>query len=132
MSDLMKMVFSTENQRAQVKCTGMPITIYHDNEYRETDADIEVALPISGSITMDPEYDVKTLEGKRVVSYIHKGPYQDVGVAHEVIHEYMAREGLNVAGICREVYLNDPNETSEEDLLTEVQVPAAVVVTVAT
>lgn len=126
MGDLMKTVFGPENQRAQVKCTGMPITIYHDNEYKETDADIEVALPISGSITVGPEYDVKTLEGRRVVSYIHKGPYQDVGVAHEVIHEYMARDGLSVADVCREVYLNDPNETPEEELLTEVQVPVAV------
>jgi effector-binding domain-containing protein len=123
MSELMGVVFSPENQRAQVKCTGMPITIYHDNEYKETDADIEVALPISGSITVGPECDVKTLEGGRVVSYIHKGPYQDVGVAHEVIHEYMAREGLVVTDVCREVYLNDPNETPEEELLTEVQVP---------
>ena len=55
-----------------------------------------MALPISESITVGPECDVKTLEGMRVVSYIHKGPYQDVGVAHEVIHEYMARDGLKV------------------------------------
>jgi DNA-binding transcriptional MerR regulator len=38
-------VFDPENQRARVKCTGIPITIYHDNEYKEKDADIEVALP---------------------------------------------------------------------------------------
>ena len=52
---------------------------------------IEVALPISESITVSPKCDVKTLEEMRVVSYIHKGPYQDVGVAHDTIHEYMAR-----------------------------------------
>nr|QNO41422.1 hypothetical protein LLBHLIGG_00006 [Methanosarcinales archaeon ANME-2c ERB4]QNO41499.1 hypothetical protein CJIIDBMB_00001 [Methanosarcinales archaeon ANME-2c ERB4] len=126
MGELMGVVFGPENQRAQVKCTGMPITLYHDNEYKETDADIEVALPISGSITVGPEYDVKTLEGQRVVSYIHKGPYQDVGVAYEAIREYMAKEGLKVAGVYREVYLNDPNETPEEELLTEVQVPVVV------
>ena len=123
--ELMGAVFSPENQRAQVKCIGMPIALYHDNEYKEADADIEVALPISGSITVGPEYDVKTLDGQRVVSYIHKGPYLDVGVAYEVIREYMAREGLKVAGVYREVYLNDPNETPEEELLTEVQVPVA-------
>jgi len=70
---------------------------------------------------------VKTLEGWRTVSHIHKGPCYDVGVAHEVVHEYMAREGLSVAGVCREVYLNDPNETHEEELLTAVQVPVPVV-----
>ncbi|PXF61021.1 MAG: hypothetical protein C4B59_06670 [Candidatus Methanogaster sp.] len=120
MGYLMKTVFGPENQRAQVKCTGISITIYHDSEYGGTDADIEVALPISWSITVGPEYDVKTLEGERVVSYIHKGPYQDVGVAHEVIHEYMTREGLSVADVCREVYLNDPNEAPVEELLTKV------------
>ncbi len=126
MGELMGTVFGPENQQAQVKCTGMPIILYHDNEYKETDADIEVALPISGSITVGPEYDVNTLEGQRVVSYIHKGPYQDVGMTYEAIREYMVREGLKVEGVYREVYLNDPNETPEEELLTEVQVPVAV------
>lgn len=62
-------VFGPENQRARVKCTGMPRTIYHDNEYKEKDADIEVAFPISGSITVGPEYEVKTIEGGKVVSF---------------------------------------------------------------
>jgi len=47
-------------------------------------------------------------------------------VAYEAIREYMAKEGLKVAGVYREVYLNDPNETPEEELLTEVQVPVVV------
>lgn len=37
-------------------------------------------------------------------------------MTHDVIHEYMAKEGLVVAGVCREVYLNDPNETHAEEL----------------
>ena len=116
-------VFGPENQRARVKCTGMPMTIYHDNEYKEKDADIEVAFPISGSITVGPEYEVKTIEGGKVVSFIHKGPYPDVCGAYEVVFAHIAIKGLTVAGNHRELYLNDPNETPETELLTEIQVP---------
>jgi hypothetical protein len=35
----------------------------------------------------------------------------------------MARAGLEVAGPIRELYLNDPCKTAEEELLTEIQIP---------
>jgi len=86
----------------------------------------EVALPISGNITVGPEYKVKTVDECKVVSYIYKGPYPDVGPAWKVVFEYIDRKGLKVAGNCRELYLNDPKETPETDLLTEIQVPVEV------
>ncbi len=116
-------MFNSENQQAQVRCIGPPTTIYHDDECKEMDADIEVALPISGNITVGPEYEVKVLKEGSVVAYIYKGPYQDVGSAWNEVFKYIDMKDLKVAGNCRDIYLNDPNETPEAELLTEIQVP---------
>jgi effector-binding domain-containing protein len=122
-SELSGIVFSPDSQQTRVRCNGPPLTIYHDNEHKENDADIEAAIPISGNITVGPEYEVKTLDECKVVSYIYKGPYPDVGPAWKVVFEYIDRKGLRVADNCRELYLNDPKETPETELLTEIQVP---------
>ncbi len=119
----MRTVFSPENKQARVRCTGPPMSIYHDNEPKENDADIEVALPVSGNITVGDGYEVKMLDGCKVVSYIYKGQYPDIGQAWKVVFEYIDRKGLKVAGNCRELYLNDPKETPEVELLTEIEVP---------
>jgi len=124
--EICKTVFSSENQQAQVRCIGPPIAIYHDDEHhlcKEMDADIEVALPISGNITVGPEYEVKILKEGTVVAYIYKGPYQDVGSAWNEVFKYIDMKDLKVAGNCRDIYLNDPNETPEAELLTGIQVP---------
>ena len=80
--ELMGGGFCPKDQQARVKCIGPPMSIYYDDEFKENDADIEVALPISGNITVGPEFEVKMLDEGRVVSYIHKGPYQEVGEAY--------------------------------------------------
>ena len=44
-------------------------------------------------------------------------------MSYKVVFEYIDKKGFKVAGNCRELYLNDPKETPEAGLLTEVQVP---------
>ena len=39
------------------------------------------------------------------------------------IAEYAAKNGYDVVGPVTEVYLNDPNQVSPEELLTEVRFP---------
>ncbi|KGK99679.1 MerR family transcriptional regulator [Methanococcoides methylutens] len=107
-----------------IKLTGPAMFLCHDKEYKENDADIEVSLPISGNLGLEtPSITLKTLPAIKAVSVIHKGPYQEVDVAYSRIFEYMAENGMEQAGPSRALYLNDPNDVSEEELLTEVQVP---------
>jgi effector-binding domain-containing protein len=100
------------------------MTIYHDQEYRDEDADVEVALPIAGRITLDdPSIEVKNLPGGTFVSIIHTGPYQGVGKAHERIYAYVVEHGYVPDGPSRELYYSDPHEVPEDQLMTEVQFP---------
>jgi effector-binding domain-containing protein len=121
--DLCGRVMGPEGQKAGVRCSGPPFLICHDKEPKEKDADIEVAVPITGRMKAGPGYEVRTLEGGKVVSYVHKGRYQDVGLAYKRIFEYIGRSGFRPAGPVREMYLNDPKDAPEAELLTEIQVP---------
>ncbi|WP_332450784.1 MerR family transcriptional regulator [Methanoculleus sp.] len=106
------------------RMAGPVIFICHDEEYRETDADIEVAIPIVGPVSLDgTAVEVRTLPGGRFLSVLHTGPYPGVGKAYERLFAYMGEHGLAPAGPSRELYLNDPAEVPEAELLTEVQFP---------
>jgi len=125
---LMAIIYSAENQKNGVTITGPCLSLCYDSEYRETDADLEMAIPIHGPITVpDPAFTVRTLSAVKVVSVVYRGPYEHEGfsVAFEKAFRYAAEKGLEPAGPDRQVYLNNPDETPAEELLTEVQIPVA-------
>jgi effector-binding domain-containing protein len=100
------------------------MTIYHDQDCREEDADVEMALPIAGRITLDdPSIEVKNLPGGTFVSTVYTGPYQAIGKAYERIYAYIADHGYDPDGPGRDLYYNDPHEVSEDQLMTEIQCP---------
>jgi effector-binding domain-containing protein len=100
------------------------MTLYHDQEYKEEDALMEVAVPITGRVTVtDPEMEVRNLQPMKVVSLINKGPYETVGQAYSRLHEYMMAQGHEYAGPVMELYLSDPQKVPPEEILTEIQAP---------
>jgi effector-binding domain-containing protein len=121
--ELCACVSSPENQRNRIKITGPIMFLCHDEEYKETDADIEIALPVSGRISVeDPKMEIKTLPGARVVSVIYRGPYPGVEAGYNRVFSYAEENNLESFGPSRELYYNDPAEVPEEELMTEVQV----------
>lgn len=125
--ELCACVDSPENRRNRVKVTGPVMFLCHDEEYKEEGADIEVALPVSGRISVeDPKMEVKTLPGIRAISVVYRGPYQGVEAGYSRIFAYAAENNLEPLGPfspSRELYFNDPAEVPEEELMTEVQLP---------
>jgi len=127
-SALMAAIYSPENQKNGVTVTGPCLSLCYDSDYRETDADIEMAIPIHGQIAVqDPKFTVRTLPAVKVVSVVYRGPYEHEGfsVAFENAFRFAAKMGLEPNGPDRQVYLNNPDETPAEELLTEVQIPVA-------
>ncbi|MDN7024577.1 MerR family transcriptional regulator [Methanoculleus sp. FWC-SCC1] len=111
-------------QQPAVKMAGPVMFICHDEEYRETDADIEIAIPVSGRVSVDTAaIEVRSLPAARVVSVLYTGPYPGVATAYEKAFAYLGSHGLVPAGPTRELYFNDPTEVPETELLTEVHVP---------
>lgn len=122
-NDLMIELNSSQN-REHVKISGPIRMIAHDMEYKEKDADIEVAVPIMGNpVLKDLSMNIIKVPQMKVVSAMHKGPYGTVGQTYEAVFRYLGEKGYKIAGPTRELYLNNPEEVKEEDILTEIQVP---------
>ena len=61
----------------------------------------------------------------RVISFYHKGPYERIGEAYAYIMQYAEENGYQITGPARECYIDGIwNKDSEEDWLTEIQLPA--------
>lgn len=107
-----------------IRMVGPPMTIYHDGEYKETDADIEVAFPILGRLGVsDDRVRVSSLNGGRFLSLIYKGPYMGIHEGWSRAYGYATEKGLSLGIPGRELYLNSPEEVAQTDLMTEIQVP---------
>jgi effector-binding domain-containing protein len=136
------------SKRNQLKVIGPVIAIYHEDcakgnendrergdehvsveaeaisDWSEKEVSIEVTLPIAGKVEGEGSgIEVKSLPAARMLSMIHKGSYPTLHKSYQSIFKYMAGAGLEVAGPIRELYLNDPCKTAEEELLTEIQIP---------
>lgn len=107
-----------------LRIAGPPMTIYHDGEYKEKDADIEVAFPILGRLnTDDDRIRVSTLNGGRFLSLLYKGPYMGIHEGWSKAYAFAAEKGITLSIPGRELYLNDPCVVPENELITEILVP---------
>jgi effector-binding domain-containing protein len=120
---LMEDVYSAIGSQPQAHISGPPMSICHDQEYKENDQDVEVCVPVTGRVIVDNDLMVRTLEGGQVVSAIHKGPYDTVGEAWGRVFKFAQENGLHRNGPDREIYLNDPTNIPVSEVLTEVQLP---------
>jgi effector-binding domain-containing protein len=122
--DLANIIHSPENRNNLVKITGPFMTIYHDEGQVLEGADIEVAVPITGRISIeDPIVEVRNLKPVKVASLVHKGSYESIGEAYEKILSFVQEKRLQINGPMMDLYLNDPNTVQPNDILTEIQIP---------
>ncbi|KQC10403.1 MAG: hypothetical protein APR55_02535 [Methanolinea sp. SDB] len=123
---LFEMIMRPENQKNGVTITGPCLSLCYDEEYREDDADIEMAIPVQGPVLIDdPAFSIRTLPAEKVISVVYRGPYDHDGfsVAFGNAFRFAAEHGLETKGPDRQVYLNNPDETAPDELLTEIQIP---------
>lgn len=104
--------------------SGPPFIVYHQVIDEHTDGDIEICIPVPPGSTAPPGDVVwKQLPGGVVASTTHRGPYAEIRLAYDTVIGWIEDHGHTVTGPPREVYLNDPQLVTPDDLLTEVQFP---------
>jgi len=89
----------------------------------EGNADIEVAIPISGKVKNTEEIKSYVLPGGEMAKIIHKGLYEACAPTYQKLFAWLETDGKRIAGPIREVYLNDPHEVPPEEILTEIYAP---------
>jgi effector-binding domain-containing protein len=103
---------------------GPPVALYHDPEFKEADADVEVAFPLWKDVKTDGEFKMVDLPGSdSMASVTYKGPYDKIGEAYSALIRWVEKNNYHLVGPTREIYLTDPAKTKPSDYVTEVQAP---------
>ena len=104
---------------------GSPLAIYHDPEFRERDADVEVAVPLAAPLPGSEPVSVRELAGvEQAASMVYKGGYEGIGEAYNTLLAWVGANGYRIAGPVREVYLRGPESGPDSSsYVTDVQVP---------
>lgn len=110
-----------------IQIVSAPFLVYHDDEYKSTDVDMEVAFPVArGShltIELDAGRQATTHELPAVpqaACVLHEGDYSGLEEAYAALGKWIEANGYRIAGPAREVYLRPPGEQVP---LTEIQFP---------
>jgi effector-binding domain-containing protein len=103
---------------------GPPTGVFHDEEFKESNVDMELALPIAADLRPRGDIKVRELPAELMATVIHKGSYETVSAAYTAVMKWIDANGYDVAGPSREVYFTDPNSgTPPSEYVTEVQFP---------
>ena len=103
------------------------MAIYHDEEFKPADMDVEIAIPVTDSITAT----LPLTEGQQITArdlppiptaacIIHSGDYDNFEETYAVLGGWIVNNGYQIAGPPREVYLVPAGEAAG---VTEIQFP---------
>ena len=109
-----------------MKCAEPPYEFceYLDGEYKETNIHIRHNEAVTSFGKENDYIKFKKLPEAKVLSIYHKGPYSNIGEAYAFLMKYAEQNGYTVAGLTRECYIDGIwNKESEDDWLTEIQLP---------
>ena len=108
-----------------VRPSGACFTLYHDEDFKERDWDLEVCEQIDGDLTESARVKVRNLPAATVACTIHNGPFTTISEAYNAIGKWITDNGYRIVGPCRELYLNPSKNGSQIDpnTVTEIQFP---------
>lgn len=121
----------------RARAASSPLTIFHDQEYREENLDVEVAIPVTHALPPGERAAVREIPGAaQMACVVYAGGYQKMPEVLNALLAWMEANTYTAAGPLREVYvrfgaanaeaLNLPRAflTDRPELyVTEVQLP---------
>jgi effector-binding domain-containing protein len=102
---------------------GPPFVLYPEDCGDEFE--MVICMPVVPGAAGGEGVELEEIPGGLVATTTHVGPYREVGKAYTAMQKWMTDNGRRPAGMVREVYLNDPGDVPESDLLTEIDWPVA-------
>jgi len=112
--------------KQEVKPAGPCFSLYHDEEYKERDWDIEVCEPLAGDIQESARVKMKELAGvSSMACTVHHGPFASIGEAYDALMKWIDENGYQIIGSVRELYLQAAKDGDQNDpeTVTEIQFP---------
>lgn len=100
---------------------GAPFVGYYNMDMQ--DLDIEIGFPVSKELQAKDDMQPGQIPGGKQATCLHIGPYNTIELAYNELIEYIGQSGHEATGVAYEFYPNDPNETPEEELQTQIVFP---------
>lgn len=115
-------MFITANE---LHIDGQPIAV--TNYWDERGYGFDAGIPVSGRPERGagPDSPVRMGEtyGGRVVRAVHVGPYYELEDTYEIVEAFVTAHKLEPNGRSWNVFVSDPGDTPEEELITEIYYP---------
>lgn len=86
---------------------GKPFSIYHDEDYKEEGATVEVCLPLKKEVAYK-DIECKVLEGGNALSVLHVGSYESISDSYKVLTDYIKDNHIKSKSPIREHYIKGP------------------------
>lgn len=108
-----------------IQPAGPPYAAYLNTVEDETFAefDLELGFPVAQDIPLKEGLFMSETYGGKAVTATHKGPYNTLETAYVAVMDYIGQNGLEPTGVYYDYYLNNPDDTAAEELLTKVVIP---------
>jgi AraC family transcriptional regulator len=110
-----------------VKMAGPPFAVYYSSpdEMSRGEMKFEVGIAFVEEAQEEGNIQIKTFPAQNVLSAIHKGAYSEIAPVYAALMEYATKNGYEVTGPPMELWLTNPMDVAESELLTEVRFPVA-------
>lgn len=109
-----------------VKCVEPDycFNVYHDGEYKETNADVEICQAVTSRGKDGDGIVFKDIPACTVASVLHRGAYENLGKAYAYAVQWVEQNGYEISDLVRESYIDGIwNKDTVDEWLTEIQVP---------
>ena len=100
---------------------GAPIVCFHNMDLEKLD--VEYIFPVANPLSGKEDIKANLIPAQNVVTAIDMGTYENQDSTLEEILIWIEGNGFEMKGEIYYQYLNDPNETPEDELLTVMIVP---------
>lgn len=100
---------------------GPPFVAYYNMDLQNLD--IEIGFPVSKKIDGKENIKLSQIASGKYASCLYMGPYNEIESAYSELSQWIEDNGYKSTGVAYEIYLNDPSQTSPQDLKTEILFP---------
>ena len=100
---------------------GPPFAAYYNMDMQNLD--VEIGFPVARTINGKGDIRAGEIPGGKVVTCLYTGPYSDIAPAYDALAQWIKDNGYTATGVSYEMYLDDPSDTSPQELKTQIVFP---------
>lgn len=92
---------------------GPPFSLYHDEDFKEEDVDLEICVPTKKLLGGRDSIIARELPAGRLAYTLHVGPYENISLSYQALIGWIKDHGHEISGPARETYLVGPTQVKE-------------------